>query len=148
MEWLLHQSYRLAGRSSEANLLTYDISTALSIYDAYCGIADVAAATPTSVPGELIVNVRFVSEEVEASDLEQQQQQQEISMSLQQALPTINFRAKQVTGILVQQQVFHPQLRRQRALAHCSLRGGGLSGLRFRVRRLLSACVLRFGLST
>jgi hypothetical protein len=32
--------------------LTYDISTALSIYDAYCGIADIAAATPTSVPAE------------------------------------------------------------------------------------------------
>ncbi len=36
----------------DTNLLTYDISTAISIYDAYCGIAAVAAATtPATAPG-------------------------------------------------------------------------------------------------
>jgi hypothetical protein len=93
----------------------------LGICDAYCGIADVAALRRRVCRVSLIVNVRFVSEEVEASDLEQQQQQQEISMSLHQALPTTNFQAKQATGIPVQQQVFRLQLRRRRALAHRSL---------------------------
>lgn len=36
--------------NAEANILTYDISTAESIYNSYCGIAAVAAATPTTVP--------------------------------------------------------------------------------------------------
>jgi hypothetical protein len=41
--------------ASDANLLTYDISTAVSIYDAYCGVA-VAAATGVTVPGWFNVN--------------------------------------------------------------------------------------------
>jgi hypothetical protein len=49
--------------------LTYDTSTALSICDAYCGIADVAALRRRVCWVSLIVSVRFVSE-VEASDLE------------------------------------------------------------------------------
>jgi hypothetical protein len=38
--------------TTQANLLTYDISTAVSIYDAYCGIG-AAAAAPITAPGEL-----------------------------------------------------------------------------------------------
>jgi hypothetical protein len=37
--------------TTEESLLSYDISTALSIYDAYCGIG--AAGAPTTVLGEM-----------------------------------------------------------------------------------------------
>ncbi|KAH7403125.1 hypothetical protein BKA64DRAFT_441585 [Cadophora sp. MPI-SDFR-AT-0126] len=40
--------------NAEANILTYDISTAESIYNSYCGIAAVAAATPTTVPATTV----------------------------------------------------------------------------------------------
>ena len=46
--------------ASDANLLTYDISTAVSIYDAYCGIA-AAAATGTIVPGVLNIFSRSLT---------------------------------------------------------------------------------------
>lgn len=47
--------------ASDANLLTYDISTAISIYDAYCGIAAVAAATtPATAPGGFEVTLELL----------------------------------------------------------------------------------------